>query len=151
MPSIEHNGLVDMFRENPELAATVARLRERLSGASPVIVIIDWDPAREAPTALIAELGDADAWLDGVILLAPLSEQTASRDRHLPRRVRVMHKPVRIQRLLARLDEAQIGDGPASMRPQPQVRFAHRVLLVEGKRSVHECAQSRFKFVARHE
>ena len=75
--------------------------------------------------------GEAGDWLEGVVLLSPLSEQTASKDRRLPRRVRVMHKPARIQRLLARLSDIQIGERPPSIRPPPAVRFPHRVLLVE--------------------
>lgn len=111
---------------------TVAEIQRRMAGETPSIVIIDWDPAREAPTALVSELGDTGDWLKGVVLLSPLSEQTASnKDRRLPRRVRVMHKPIRIGRLLGRMGEIQIGERPPSIRPPPSTRFLHRVLLVE--------------------
>ena len=111
--------------------ATVTAAEIEARAAGPVIVVIDWDPACPAPLALASSLAAAGEWLRGIVLLAPFGDPTVEKEGRLPKRVNVVHKPVRVPRLLTRLAEVLGGERRGSIQPPPESHFEHRVLLVE--------------------
>ena len=110
---------------------TAKEIEARMKGKEPAIVLVDRDPAAEIPLALLADLAEAGDWLRGIVLLAPFSDRGADKEGQLPRRVTVVHKPVRAARLVARIAEVQAGERKPSLRPPAASQFAHRVLLAE--------------------
>jgi CheY-like chemotaxis protein len=80
----------------------------------------------------VTELSQTTGRVTGVIVLAPLTEQTGRRDVRWPARVTVQNKPARVLRLLQRLGAISRDERPPTSIPPPAAStFEHRVLLVE--------------------
>jgi signal transduction histidine kinase len=112
--------------------SSAAAVRDALPSASRIVAIVDWDPAAPSPTDLVTELSQTTGRVTGVIVLAPLTEQTGRRDVRWPARVTVQNKPARVLRLLQRLGAISRDERPPTSIPPPAAStFEHRVLLVE--------------------